>query len=127
MEPKIQEANWELYKKQKSAEAYLYEKEKEAQAQKAAAGATFYGRQQIVDGELYSKKKEAKGLIAIAEAQGIYVRGRELCSPEGLLDDQWWNVSRNSQDQCGGCAWTTSQNQHLDKWRRRGSRLCRSK
>ncbi|KAL2548692.1 Flotillin-like protein 1 [Forsythia ovata] len=73
-ETKIQEANWELYKKQKAAEAYLYEKEKEAQAQKAAAGATFYGRQQIVDGELYSKKKEAEGLIAIAEAQGIYVR-----------------------------------------------------
>ncbi|KAL2548610.1 Flotillin-like protein 2 [Forsythia ovata] len=74
MEPKVQEANWELYKKQKAAEAYLYEKEKEAQAQKAAAEAAFYGRQQIVDGELYAKKKEAEGLIAIAEAQGIYVR-----------------------------------------------------
>ncbi|CAA3028694.1 Hypothetical predicted protein [Olea europaea subsp. europaea] len=73
-ETKVQEANWELYKKQKAAEAYLYEKEKEAQAQKAAAEATFYQRQQIVDGELYAKKKEAEGLIAIAEAQGIYLR-----------------------------------------------------
>ncbi|KAK6119721.1 hypothetical protein DH2020_046540 [Rehmannia glutinosa] len=73
-ETKVQEANWELYKKQKAAEAYLYEKEKEAQAQKAAAEATFYGRKQIVDGELYAKQKEAEGLIALAEAQGTYIR-----------------------------------------------------
>lgn len=71
---KVQEANWELYKKQKAAEAYLYEKEKEAQAQRAAAEAAFYGRKQKVDGDLYAKKKEAEGLIALAEAQGTYIR-----------------------------------------------------
>lgn len=71
---KVQEANWELYKKQKAAEAYLYEKEKEAQAQKAAAEAAFYGRKQKVDGDLYAKKKEAEGLLALAEAQGTYIR-----------------------------------------------------
>ncbi|KAI3454232.1 hypothetical protein Pfo_010895 [Paulownia fortunei] len=65
-ETKVQEANWELYKKQKAAEAYLYEKEKEAQAQRAAAEAAF--------GDLYAKKKEAEGLIALAEAQGTYIR-----------------------------------------------------
>ncbi|KAL2548696.1 Flotillin-like protein 1 [Forsythia ovata] len=70
---KVQKTNWELYKKQKVAEAYLYEKEKEAQAQKAAAEATMYVHQQIVDGELYAKKNEAQGLIAITEAQGIYL------------------------------------------------------
>ncbi|KAI3467985.1 hypothetical protein Pfo_024648 [Paulownia fortunei] len=73
-ETKVQEANWELYKKQKAAEAYLYEKEKEAQAQKAAAEAAFFGRKQVVDGDLYAKKKEAEGLIALAEAQGTYIR-----------------------------------------------------
>ncbi|XP_059658199.1 flotillin-like protein 4 [Cornus florida] len=68
---KVQEANWELYKKQKAAEAILYEKEKEAEAQKAIAEASFYARQQVADGELYAKKKEAEGLIALGQAQGI--------------------------------------------------------
>ncbi|CAI9772927.1 unnamed protein product [Fraxinus pennsylvanica] len=71
---KVQQANWDLYEKQKAAEAYLYQKEKEAQAQKVEADATFYRRQQTVDGELYAKKKEAEGLIAKAQAEGIYVR-----------------------------------------------------
>lgn len=48
----MQEANWELYKKQKAAEAILYEKEKEADAQKAIADAAFYARQQVADGEI---------------------------------------------------------------------------
>uniref|UniRef100_A0A2N9J9D0 Flotillin-like n=1 Tax=Fagus sylvatica TaxID=28930 RepID=A0A2N9J9D0_FAGSY len=73
-ETKVQEANWELYKKQKAAEAILYKKEKEAEAQKAIAEAAFYARQQLVDGELYSKKKEAEGLVALAQAQGVYLR-----------------------------------------------------
>ncbi|CAA3028693.1 Hypothetical predicted protein [Olea europaea subsp. europaea] len=64
---KVQQAYWDLYEKQKAAEAYLYQKEKEADA-------TFYRRQQIVDVELYAKKKEAEGLIAKAQAEGIYVR-----------------------------------------------------
>ncbi|XP_071708716.1 flotillin-like protein 1 [Rutidosis leptorrhynchoides] len=62
-ETKVQEANWELYKKQKAAEATLYLKEKEAEAKKA-----------IADSELYAKQKEAEGLIALAQAQGTYIR-----------------------------------------------------
>ncbi|CAH1451876.1 unnamed protein product [Lactuca virosa] len=73
-ETKVQEANWELYRKQKSAEAILYEKEKEAEAQKAMAEATLYSRQQVADGELYAKQKEAEGLVALAQAQGTYIR-----------------------------------------------------
>ncbi|OVA07888.1 Band 7 protein [Macleaya cordata] len=73
-EIKVQEANWELYKKQKAAEAVLYEKEKAAEAQKLAAEAALFARQQAADGELYAKKKEADGLVALAEAQGTYVR-----------------------------------------------------
>ncbi|KAL3643134.1 Flotillin-like protein 4 [Castilleja foliolosa] len=70
---KVQEANWELYKKQKAAEAYLYQKQKEAEAQKAAAEAAFFARKQVVDGEFYAKVKEAEGLEAMAQAQGTYV------------------------------------------------------
>ncbi|KAF5197110.1 Flotillin-like protein [Thalictrum thalictroides] len=73
-ETKVQEANWELYKTQKAAEAELYEKEKEAAAQRALASAKFYAQQQLADGELYAKKKEAEGLVALAQAQGIYIR-----------------------------------------------------
>ncbi|KAF5773438.1 putative Band 7 domain, Flotillin family, Band 7/SPFH domain superfamily [Helianthus annuus] len=73
-ETKVQEANWELYRKQKAAEAILYEKEKEAEAQKAMAEATFFARQQVADGELYAKQKEAEGLVALAQAQGTYIR-----------------------------------------------------
>ncbi|GFP98571.1 flotillin-like protein 3, partial [Phtheirospermum japonicum] len=73
-ETKVQEANWELYKKQKAAEAYLYQKQKEADAQKAAAEATFFACKQTVDGDFYAKVKEAQGLQALAEAQGTYVR-----------------------------------------------------
>lgn len=70
----MQEANWELYKKQKAAEAILFEKEKEAEAQRALAEAAFYARQQEAEAELYAKKKEAEGLMALGEAQGAYLR-----------------------------------------------------
>ncbi|KAL4592340.1 hypothetical protein LXL04_005331 [Taraxacum kok-saghyz] len=73
-ETKVQEANWELYIKQKTAEAILYEKQREAEGQKAIAEAAFYTRQQIVNGELYAKQKEAEGLVALAQAQGTYIR-----------------------------------------------------
>ncbi|ESW08981.1 hypothetical protein PHAVU_009G090700 [Phaseolus vulgaris] len=73
-ETKVQEANWELYRKQKAAEAILFEKEKEAEAQKAMAEAAFFSRQQAAEAELYAKKKEAEGLLAIGEAQGAYIR-----------------------------------------------------
>ena len=73
-ETKVQEANWELYKQQKKAEAALYQKSKEAEAQKAIAEAALFARQQAIDGELYAKKKEAEGIIAQAQAQGVYIR-----------------------------------------------------
>lgn len=73
-ETKVQEANWELYRKQKAAEAVLYEKEKEAEAQKAIAEASFYSRQQLADAEFYAKKREAEALVALAQAQGTYLR-----------------------------------------------------
>ncbi|KAK7283108.1 hypothetical protein RIF29_12396 [Crotalaria pallida] len=73
-ETKVQEANWELYKKQKAAEAILFEKEKEAEAQKTLAEAAFFSRQQAAEAELYAKKKEAEGLVAIGQAQGAYLR-----------------------------------------------------
>ncbi|KAI3792134.1 hypothetical protein L2E82_06004 [Cichorium intybus] len=63
-----------LYKKKKDAEASLYEKEKEAEAQKAIAEATLYSRKAVADGELYAKQKEAEGLVALAQAQGSYIR-----------------------------------------------------
>ncbi|KAL5698443.1 Flotillin-like protein 4 [Ranunculus cassubicifolius] len=72
-ETKVQEANWELYKKQKAAEADLYEKEKEAEAKRALASAALYARQQTADGELYAKQKEAEGLATFSKAQGLYV------------------------------------------------------
>ncbi|KAF6147641.1 hypothetical protein GIB67_031632 [Kingdonia uniflora] len=73
-ETKVQEANWEIYQKQKAAEAVLYNKEKEAEAQRATASAALFARQQAADGEFYMKKKEAEGLMALAEAQGVYLR-----------------------------------------------------
>ncbi|KAL6296701.1 hypothetical protein ACE6H2_004843 [Prunus campanulata] len=71
---KVQEANWELYNKQKAAEAILYLREKEAEAQKAIAEAELYACQQVADGEFYAKKKEAEGLMALGQAQGAYLR-----------------------------------------------------
>nr|POF15413.1 flotillin-like protein 2 [Quercus suber] len=50
-ETKVQEANWELYKKQKAAEAILYEK-KAAEAEKASADAKFYACQQASNSAL---------------------------------------------------------------------------
>ncbi|XP_039128191.1 flotillin-like protein 3 [Dioscorea cayenensis subsp. rotundata] len=73
-EIKVQEANWVLYQKQKQAEAVLYEQLKTAEAQKAAAEAAFFARRQEADGQLYSKKKEAEGIVALGEAQGLYLR-----------------------------------------------------
>ncbi|CAL1374996.1 unnamed protein product [Linum trigynum] len=71
---KVQEANWDLYNKQKAAEGVLYGREKEAEAQMAAAKAAFFARQQAADAELYGKQKEAEGMMALAKAQGFYVK-----------------------------------------------------
>ncbi|RHN41334.1 Flotillin-like protein 4 [Medicago truncatula] len=68
-----QEANWELYKKQKEAEAILYEKKTEAEAQIALANATFYARKQAAEAELYAKKKEAEGIVTLGNGQGVCV------------------------------------------------------
>ncbi|XP_030972654.1 flotillin-like protein 3 [Quercus lobata] len=72
-ETKVQEANWDLYKKQKAAEAVLYEAQKAAEAQKVSADANFYARQQAAESELYAKKKEAEGITALAQAEGFYL------------------------------------------------------
>ena len=69
----MQEANWELYKKQKAAEATLYEKQKATEAEKASADAKFYACQQASNSALYGKKKEAEGIIALAQAEGFYL------------------------------------------------------
>ncbi|KAL1346955.1 hypothetical protein HN51_020488 [Arachis hypogaea] len=61
--PKAQKVNWELYKKQKEAEAVLFQKEKEALAQMKLAAA-----------QLYAKKKEAEGLMELGKAQGAYLK-----------------------------------------------------
>ncbi|CAI0399061.1 unnamed protein product [Linum tenue] len=71
---KVQEANWDLYNKQKAAEGVLYGREKEAEAQMAAAKAAFFARQQAADAELYGKQKEAEGMMALAKAQGFYLK-----------------------------------------------------
>ncbi|OIT07817.1 flotillin-like protein 2 [Nicotiana attenuata] len=73
-EIKVQEANSVLYKKQKEAEAELYENRKAAEAKKLGADAQTYAVQLAADAALYAKKKEAEGLVATAEAQGVYVR-----------------------------------------------------
>lgn len=70
---KVQEANWDLCKKQKAREAILYEREKEAKARKTIVEATFYARQQVANGELYAKQKEAERLLALTQGQGAYL------------------------------------------------------
>lgn len=61
-EIKVQEANWELYKKQRAADADLYCNEQAAKAQKANAEAS-----------LFAKQKEAEGIVVMAEAEGLYL------------------------------------------------------
>ncbi|KAI8012663.1 Flotillin-like protein 6 [Camellia lanceoleosa] len=68
----VQEANSELYKKQKEAEAVLFDEQKKAEAKRAPS--TFYTCQQVADDKLYSKKKETECIAAVAEAQGYYLR-----------------------------------------------------
>ncbi|CAI8599584.1 unnamed protein product [Vicia faba] len=72
-ETKVQEANWELYKKQKEAEAILYEKKTEAEAEIALADAKFYARKQAAEADLYAKKKEAEGIVTLGQSQGVYI------------------------------------------------------
>ncbi|CAA6667030.1 unnamed protein product [Spirodela intermedia] len=73
-EMKVQEANWELYQKQKAAEATLYQQQKIAEGRRAAAEAVFFSRQQEAEAELYAKKREAEGLAALADAQATYLK-----------------------------------------------------
>jgi len=69
----VQEANSELYKRQKEAEAALFESQKKAEAQRANADAELYARQQAANSELYAKQKEAEGVATIGKAQAIYI------------------------------------------------------
>lgn len=70
----MQEANSELYKKQKAAEGTLYGTAKEAESKRLLAEAQLYTRKLQADADLYAKQKEAEGLIALAKAQGIYLQ-----------------------------------------------------
>ncbi|KAM5564406.1 hypothetical protein ABKV19_018810 [Rosa sericea] len=69
-ETKAREAEWNLYQKQKAADAILYQKKKEAEATETAAQAQLFARQKAADGEFYAKKKEAEGLVALGQAHG---------------------------------------------------------
>jgi len=69
----VQEANWELHKKQKEAEAILYERKTEAEAQIALSDAVFYARKRAAEAELYAKKNEAEGIVTLGNSQGVYV------------------------------------------------------
>lgn len=69
----VQQANWELYNRQKAAEALLFEKEKEAEARRTSADAAFFARQREAEAELYAKHKEAEGLVAMGKAQSAYL------------------------------------------------------
>ena len=69
----MQQANWELYNRQKAAEARLFEQEKEAEARRASAEAAFFARQREAEAELYAKQKEAEGLAAMGQAQSAYL------------------------------------------------------
>ncbi|KAL3341011.1 hypothetical protein AABB24_025529 [Solanum stoloniferum] len=70
----VQEANGEYYQKQKAADAILYEKEKLAEARRVESDAETYAKKKAADVALYTKTKEAEGLLALAEAEGIYIR-----------------------------------------------------
>lgn len=47
----------------------MYRKQKDTEAQRASA----FARQQAADSDLYAKKKETAGIIAIANAESIYL------------------------------------------------------
>lgn len=73
-ELKKQEADQQLYKKQKEAEAALYEQVQIAEGQKEMAKANFFTVQQEADALLYGKQKKGEGIIALAEAEGAYLQ-----------------------------------------------------
>ncbi|EXC24816.1 hypothetical protein L484_018532 [Morus notabilis] len=72
-EIKVQEANWELYKQQRAADANFYGKQKASEAQKVSAEASSFARQQVSDSDLYAKRKEAEGIIERANAERLYL------------------------------------------------------
>jgi flotillin len=69
----VQEANAEVYRRQKAAETLLYEQERVAEGRRAAAEAEFFARQKEADSQLYAKQKEAEGLLVLAKAQSTYL------------------------------------------------------
>lgn len=58
----VQEANSDLYKRQKASQALLYENIKVSECQQFVAEAPFYAKQRAADAELSAKKREAEGL-----------------------------------------------------------------
>ncbi len=68
-----QEAQAELFKRQKDAEARRYEKEQEAAAQ-----------MKIADAQKYAKEQEAEGIAAVGRAEAEAIRAKALAEAEGV-------------------------------------------
>ena len=68
-----QEAQAELFKRQKDAEARRYEKEQEA----AAA-------MKMAEAEKYAKEQEAEGIAAVGRAEAEAIRAKALAEAEGI-------------------------------------------
>lgn len=68
-----QEAQAELFKRQKDAEAQRYEKEQEAAAE-----------MKIAEAQKYAKEQEAEGIAAVGKAEAEAIRAKALAEAEGI-------------------------------------------
>ena len=68
-----QEAQADLFKRQKDAEARRYEQEQEAAAQ-----------MKIAEAEKYAKEQEAEGIAAVGRAEAEAIRAKALAEAEGI-------------------------------------------
>ena len=68
-----QEAQAELFKRQKDAEARRYEKEQEAAAE-----------MKIAEAQKYAKEQEAEGIAAVGKAEAEAIRAKALAEAEGI-------------------------------------------
>jgi hypothetical protein len=67
-EMKVQQANWELYNRQKAAEALLFEQEREAEARRGVLRAAAGGRRGAL-----RQAEGGPGLSAMGQAQSAYL------------------------------------------------------
>ena len=68
-----QEAQAELFKRQKDAEARRYEKEQEAAAE-----------MKIAEAQKYAREQEAEGIAAVGKAEAEAIRAKALAEAEGI-------------------------------------------